>query len=1174
MLGFLTPPVIAASAAPTVVDPRLAGAFHRWSAIDFLDATPVLAIGDSRTGGGDVTAALQGGTGPNWTSAFALLGHLTYSSTDRMLANVAGNHEDAIIQLRGNSFRADETLLQRGPAASYDWRFRKCATAPASATSRQFTNDPAEILNAGNALATLNDVTIGIWFYPTATPNNNDTLMAIARAGEFSHYIAIRIDADLTIQGTVDDPTNVNTSNTTNAATLNAWNYALMRVRAAEFDITLNGDVGGRQTQAYAPNVTGTDRISIGGLGIATAQQAFEGRLSYPSIYNTSLSDANITLLAGGEDARNVAAGNLVHYWPDFSTAPIVDVVNARNLTVPASAPAVVNDAPAISGGGSGTTSLVGANRSRNFTKDAAQTLIAAGLARSSPSLTIGIWFNLNAAPTSGDTMLSIANSASQENFFALRTQVGGNLRGTIDDGVQFHTNTINAATPGTWHLAIARIRPGEIQIVLDADFSNSRTNPHNWTLNTLDQITIGARGGATPSQPIDAKLAFPFIAGVELTDAQITSLFNKADIRNVIDENILHYWPDIGGDPVNDVTGSANLIVPASAPAIDASNPAVVLTSSGGAGAECWSLEVRLTNGDLLDLQWPYVPTFVDYRFKLRDSAIEVVGADGTVLASAVPAVALQRASGAIQFGICDSTTAPQAVPESEQPIITEVLLFDAGTAEATISDAYDSVAARLDPVVTDLSASVTVNEDRLIDLGENVEAYEQGFSIGDVTVPGGDVVEAFGIGEDLSVIVEIAGSFGITAPISGGHARFLRTPVALAVVLNASTTTGGGGGSSGAITVLAARIPLPPQTGEVVVNPSTFKSAVESVPAGTHVLLEAGTGPFDNISVSSRNGTEEFPIVVRPQDPDDLQSKFTRQIATYIPNVSNTGSRNLHFFGCRFEYLAGAAGPRALRCSNTRNITVAYCDFHASGYGIEFIGSTIDSCLITHCFFKPQPISSGNGQGAVKLGGGGLYKTNANSIMQWCRLEDYRYLREAISIKTGFWEIANIHLHNCNDVALRYAAFCILREILCTGTLGNGRIQVAGEGNSIINCNVRDILVQSGNVDGSLANPDLTPNAPNTNRRPNAIDTLLANNTVSLQLEYGDRPFNDAQNGRFLDLRATIRNTTGNIVNGGFASGAQIFSGVDPQYPVLAAPSIPATDVGIPAYKSLLGI
>lgn len=184
------------------------------------------------------------------------------------------------------------------------------------------------------AVASGAPVSMACWFKSTSI-TANQVLMAIVDKDVDLEYF--RLAADGNVAG---DPVRASASNapattgiaaTTAGYTADVWQHAgAVFASTSSRSAYLNGGSKGTDTTSVTP--VNLDRTSIGRFMRLTQGGTTLGRIAYPSVWTTALTDGEMATLAAGALPTSVQPGSQVDYWDLLANAN--DSVGANHLTV------------------------------------------------------------------------------------------------------------------------------------------------------------------------------------------------------------------------------------------------------------------------------------------------------------------------------------------------------------------------------------------------------------------------------------------------------------------------------------------------------------------------------------------------------------------------------------------------------------------------------------------------------------------------------------------------------------------------------------------------------------------------------------------------------------------------------------------------------------------------
>lgn len=174
--------------------------------------------------------------------------------------------------------------------------------------------------------------TMACWFQPD---NITDAMILfdILDTDTSSNYW--RLAANGTIAGDplrfqADSGVGISIAESTTGFSADQWNHACgVAASATSRTVYLNGGSSATATDSRTP--TGIDRVGIGANGIGLV--AMNGKLAEASVWNVALSAAEVAALARGVHPLRIRPGNIVSYWPLYTTGHIADYIGSSDLT-------------------------------------------------------------------------------------------------------------------------------------------------------------------------------------------------------------------------------------------------------------------------------------------------------------------------------------------------------------------------------------------------------------------------------------------------------------------------------------------------------------------------------------------------------------------------------------------------------------------------------------------------------------------------------------------------------------------------------------------------------------------------------------------------------------------------------------------------------------------------
>lgn len=116
--------------------------------------------------------------------------------------------------------------------------------------------------------------------------------------------------------------------------TINTWHHVCgIETSSTSRAAFIDGGNKGTDTDSITP--AGLDSVSIGRRGDSTPGPYFDGYIAEVAIWNASLSDPEVAILALGYSPLLIRPQNLVAYWPLIGrTSPEIDIVGGFDLTL------------------------------------------------------------------------------------------------------------------------------------------------------------------------------------------------------------------------------------------------------------------------------------------------------------------------------------------------------------------------------------------------------------------------------------------------------------------------------------------------------------------------------------------------------------------------------------------------------------------------------------------------------------------------------------------------------------------------------------------------------------------------------------------------------------------------------------------------------------------------
>lgn len=199
--------------------------------------------------------------------------------------------------------------------------------------SYDFDGSGSANLNVATPITAL-PFTIACW-YKVEADGAGHALLSVGNATD-SEMMRLSAQTDIAgdpvrIRAANSGGTNADTSTST-SVTQNTWEHACAVISSTTVRSVYRNGGGKASSSSNSRNITAATRLAIGAAYQAGSYSAdTEGKIAHVAVWNIALSDAEVALLAGGDNPLTVQSGNLVAYWP--LTADLVDVVGALTLT-------------------------------------------------------------------------------------------------------------------------------------------------------------------------------------------------------------------------------------------------------------------------------------------------------------------------------------------------------------------------------------------------------------------------------------------------------------------------------------------------------------------------------------------------------------------------------------------------------------------------------------------------------------------------------------------------------------------------------------------------------------------------------------------------------------------------------------------------------------------------
>ena len=209
--------------------------------------------------------------------------------------------------------------------------------------ARDFDDASSEYITTANGLLSAYPMSFAAWFYTdqaaiemrvlslgnTSTDNNNCCLTMSGGKARFF----------------MRDPSSSNNAETSASYSTNIWQHMAGRgVSATERHIYLNGgNKATHNTSVLFPTLTHTH---IGARARTSIENYFSGRIADCAVWNVTISEDEVAMLAKGFSARFIRPQNIVSYWRLIHNDN--DIVGGFNMSVGGGTPTFADHAPII----------------------------------------------------------------------------------------------------------------------------------------------------------------------------------------------------------------------------------------------------------------------------------------------------------------------------------------------------------------------------------------------------------------------------------------------------------------------------------------------------------------------------------------------------------------------------------------------------------------------------------------------------------------------------------------------------------------------------------------------------------------------------------------------------------------------------------------------------------
>lgn len=181
--------------------------------------------------------------------------------------------------------------------------------------SRKIDTDPS-YLTKSSPVVTAYPFSAIAWFLPN-TASQTSFLLSIADTATSTNQWLMFYRSNNIIRG-ISNGGGQKNADTTNSATLNAWNMAAMVFTSAtDRKVVLNADFANEGTNTESSTPTGLDNTTLGA-HLQNSQQfsSIDFLIAHVAVWDVALTDDEITALNRGAFPHEVRPGALLAHWP------------------------------------------------------------------------------------------------------------------------------------------------------------------------------------------------------------------------------------------------------------------------------------------------------------------------------------------------------------------------------------------------------------------------------------------------------------------------------------------------------------------------------------------------------------------------------------------------------------------------------------------------------------------------------------------------------------------------------------------------------------------------------------------------------------------------------------------------------------------------------------------
>jgi len=182
--------------------------------------------------------------------------------------------------------------------------------------ARTFDTNGSESLNNSSTPITAVPLSMSGWFNQNIADFDEYAIMWVGQSAAVDQYWCLETRGNTGVvwarrRGTGGQ----DTAETTTTWTTDGW-YHAAAVFAANSDVAVYLDGGGKGTVGTSITPSGADSLSIGRRGDSSPSSYWSGELAEAGLWNVALTDAEVAALAAGASPPMVRPDGLVAYWP------------------------------------------------------------------------------------------------------------------------------------------------------------------------------------------------------------------------------------------------------------------------------------------------------------------------------------------------------------------------------------------------------------------------------------------------------------------------------------------------------------------------------------------------------------------------------------------------------------------------------------------------------------------------------------------------------------------------------------------------------------------------------------------------------------------------------------------------------------------------------------------